>query len=93
MLKLGFWAKLCEANPDRLLSRVFRSRHRQVCAGNGALSCLTSFRECLSDVSLAFFWRSAAASGVCLAWTRPPADDSRVLLRLLLLCVTLCAMR
>jgi hypothetical protein len=40
--KLSYWAKLCEANNDRLLSIVFRNRHIEVCAGGGHLSSTPS---------------------------------------------------
>ena len=55
-LKAGYWNKLCLADPDGLLSVVFRCRHAEVQAGGAALSCLRSFRDTLSDLDLGQYW-------------------------------------
>jgi len=60
-LKLGYWGKLVNADPDRLLTRVFRSRWAQVVAGRGRLSCLNSFRDCLCEVGLQPHWEACSA--------------------------------
>ena len=58
--KLSYWAKLCEANNDRLLSIVFRNRHREVCAGGGHLSSLNAFRSTLIAMDFESCWSNCS---------------------------------
>jgi hypothetical protein len=61
-LKLGYWKKLCEAAPNRLLSVIFRNRYAEVSAGRAAHSCLQAFKQTLHDLDLDYFWSSMSAS-------------------------------
>ena len=56
ILKLGFWKRLCDARPDRLLSRLFRKRHQEVLAGSARLSCLRSMGALLCEFKFGHFW-------------------------------------
>jgi hypothetical protein len=58
--KLAYWAKLCEAKSDRLLSLVFRNRHIEVCAGLGRLSSLNSFRSTLLALDFESCWNDCS---------------------------------
>ena len=58
--KLSYWAKLCVANNDRLLSIVFRNRHREVCAGGGHLSSLNAFRSTLIAMDFESCWSNCS---------------------------------
>ena len=64
--KLVYWQKLCEADPDRLLSRIFRSRYRDVQRGGGRFSCLNSFKSTFGTVGLAAYWNECRA---CDDWS------------------------
>ena len=78
MLKLGFWQKLCNANPYRQLFHVFQARFRQVCAGDGRLSCLNSFQSCLKEVSLDSSWLTCSAGSDWRQVSRAAVLDKHV---------------
>ncbi len=47
-LKLRWWARLCDAPQERLMSLLFRRRHEEVSAGGARFSGLRSLRELLT---------------------------------------------
>jgi hypothetical protein len=49
-LRLGYWAKLCSAEPNRLLSTVFRNRWREACQGGAGTSCLQATRRVMDEL-------------------------------------------
>ena len=62
MLKMGYWAKLCNAGKGRLLHHVFTHRHSEIRAGLAPLSCLNAFKDVMQRLGLESFWESRAAS-------------------------------
>jgi hypothetical protein len=61
-LRLGYWAKLCSAEPNRLLSTVFRNRWREACQWGAGTSCLQDTRRVMDELGFADTWRE----GLCV---------------------------
>ena len=60
-LKLLYWERLCHSSPDRLVSMVFRSRHREALAQRGAKSWFTAMRDLMDDWGLSHYFQSGTA--------------------------------
>ena len=60
-LKLGYWAHLCNADPSRILSVIFKYRHAEVLAGGARHSALWKFRRTLLEYDLGSDWRTMSA--------------------------------
>ena len=69
-LKLGLWDKFCRADPTRLLSLIFRRRHREVCMGGGPSSQLHAFKEILQESSLKDCWRDRSSAVDRVGWSK-----------------------
>ena len=76
--KLAYWEKLCGADQERLLSLIFRNRHREVSAGAARLSCLRSFQDALSRVGLADCWNSQSVSEDWFSRVRKSVSDAEL---------------
>ena len=63
-LKLGYWARLCNAAKDRLLSLIFTRRHAEVSQGGAPRSCLQSFKSSLQDHAFGQEWDAKTAGPV-----------------------------
>lgn len=61
-LKVRYWAKLCRTDSDRLLSIIFRRRHRETQLGAAQRSVLRAFKQTLTDLGLQQYWQTRAAA-------------------------------
>ena len=53
---MGYWSKLVNAEPTRLLSVLFRRRHQEVATGVVSTSDLVSFRRVMADIGMLGHW-------------------------------------